>query len=82
VFTSPAYSTTRRPARRPGVPLLDGVERLGIVEFVVDEVRPAVEEEVRAYTGLIAELVIVNDAYTDIFAQLRRRKTMSPTAEI
>jgi hypothetical protein len=68
--------------RRLWLPLFDGVERLGVVEFVVDAVTPALEDELRAYVGLIAELVIVNDAYTDIFAQLRRRKTMSLAAEI
>jgi hypothetical protein len=69
-------------AIRLWVPLLDGVERLGVVELVVDEETPAVREEMTAFVGLIAELIVVNDAYTDIFAQLRRRKTMSLAAEI
>jgi stage II sporulation SpoE-like protein len=64
------------------VPMLDGVERLGVVEFVVDAVTAELEQELLAYVGLIAELVIVNDQYTDIFAQLRRRRTMSLAAEI
>ena len=77
VLTSPAHTRTRL-----WVPLLDGVERLGVVEFVVDEVTPSLQEQLLAYVGLIAELVVVNDAYTDIFAQLRRRRTMSLAAEI
>jgi len=78
VLTSPAHYQ----AHQLWVPLLDGVERLGVVEFVVDQVTPALEEELLAFVGLIAELVIVNDAYTDIFARLRRRRTMSLAAEI
>ncbi|WP_245177162.1 PP2C family protein-serine/threonine phosphatase [Geodermatophilus sp. DF01-2] len=78
VLSSPAHSGTQRL----WVPLLDGVERLGVVEFVLDTITPAVEEEMRAFVGLIAELIVVNDSYTDIFAQLRRRKTMSLAAEL
>jgi hypothetical protein len=78
VVTSPAHSRTHRL----WVPLLDGVERLGVVEFVVDVVTPSLQEQLLAYVGLIAELVVVNDGYTDIFAQLRRRRTMSLAAEI
>jgi hypothetical protein len=78
VLTSPAHSR----AHRLWVPLLDGVERLGVVEFVVDQPSPPLQEQLVAYAGLIAELVVVNDAYTDIFAQLRRRRTMSLAAEI
>jgi hypothetical protein len=78
MVSSPSHSRTKRL----WVPLLDGVERLGVVELVLDEVTPAVQDEMRAFVGLIAELVVVNDDYTDIFAQLRRRKTMSLAAEI
>lgn len=78
VITSPAH----RHTQRMWVPLLDGVERLGVVELVVDEITPAVQDEMRAFVGLVAELIIVNDGYTDIFAQLRRRKTMSLAAEM
>ena len=78
VVPSPAHS----PGHRLWVPLLDGVERLGVVEFVVDRITPGLQEDLLAYVGLIAELIVVNDGYTDIFAQLRRRRTMSLAAEI
>src|SRR3712207_7301059 len=32
--------------------------------------------------SLVAELVVVNDAYGDLFARLRRRKTLSLAAEM
>ncbi len=75
---SPAHSRTQRL----WVPLLDGVERLGVVELVLDAITPAVEDEMQAFVGLIAELVVVTDDYTDIFTQLRRRRTMSLAAEM
>ncbi|SDY58850.1 Serine phosphatase RsbU, regulator of sigma subunit [Modestobacter sp. DSM 44400] len=36
----------------------------------------------RALVSLVAELVVVNDAYSDVFSRLRRRKTLSLAAEI
>ena len=75
---SPAHSRTQRL----WVPLLDGVERLGVVELVLDGITPAVEDEMRAFVAFIAELVVVTNHYTDIFAQLRRRRTMSLAAEM
>ena len=63
------------------MPLLDGVERLGVAELVLPGV-PTDEErdELRAFVSLVAELVVVNDAYSDVFARLRRRKTLSLAA--
>jgi len=76
--------TTRAPdgGRRMWLPLLDGVERLGVVEVLVDEVTEDMDAAVRAFVSLLAELVVVNDAYSDTFSRLRRRKTMSLAAEI
>jgi len=68
--------------RRLWIPLLDGVERLGVVELLVRDLTPRLEQRLRAFVSLISELLVVNDQYTDIFAQLRRRKTLSLAAEI
>ena len=64
------------------VPLLDGVERLGVVEVSAPRLTEELVEDARSFVSLVAELLVVNDAYTDIFAQLRRRRTMSLAAEI
>ncbi len=76
----------RTPAPAGGerwwVPLLDGVERLGVLELLVERWSGELEETAKAYVSLIAELLVVNDAYTDIFSRLRRRKTLSLAAEI
>jgi serine/threonine protein phosphatase PrpC len=37
---------------------------------------------IRAYVTLVAELVVVNDVYSDVFARLRRRRTLSLAAEM
>jgi len=64
------------------VPLLDGVERLGVVEVSAPVVTEELGADAVALASLVAELVVVSDTYSDIFAQLRRRKTMSLAAEI
>lgn len=65
------------------LPLLDGVERLGVAELTLPS---APDEEsgvrLRAFVSLVAELVVVNDQYSDVFARLRRRKTLSLAAEM
>ena len=65
------------------LPLLDGVERLGVAELVLsDTPTDDQQDELRAFVSLVAELVVVNDAYGDIFSRLRRRKTLSLAAEM
>ena len=68
---------------RMWVPLLDGVERLGVAELLLP--RPPEgnqQEELRAFLTLVAELIVTKDAYSDVFARLRRRKTLSLAAEM
>ena len=76
-------SPTADGAHRLFVPLLDGVERLGVMEFVFGEpVGPAGQEEVQLFVALVAELIVDKNAYGDVFARLRRRKPLSLAAEI
>jgi serine phosphatase RsbU (regulator of sigma subunit) len=65
------------------MPLLDGVERLGVVEFVLsDEADADQQDDLRSFVSLVAELIVVQDAYGDVFSRLRRRKTLSLAAEM
>ncbi|WP_345771623.1 PP2C family protein-serine/threonine phosphatase [Geodermatophilus sabuli] len=65
------------------MPLLNGVERVGVMELALpDEPTADQREELRAFVSLVAELVVVNDAYSDVFSRLRRRKTLSLAAEM
>ncbi len=65
------------------VPLLDGAERVGVLEFVVPgEVPPELDDDARTFASLVAEVVVTRDAYSDFFSRLRRRRTLSLAAEI
>ncbi len=65
------------------MPLLDGVERLGVAELVLPEEPTADRRDALwAFVTLVAELLVVRDAYSDVFSRLRRRKTLSPAAEM
>ncbi len=65
------------------VPLLDGAERIGVLELVLDdEPDDALEQEARSLASLVAELTVSRDAYSDALVRLRRRKPLSLAAEI
>jgi serine phosphatase RsbU (regulator of sigma subunit) len=76
-------SSTAQHGYRLWMPLLDGVERLGVIELVLPEAPTGDQrDELRAFVSLVAELTVVNDAYSDVFSRLRRRKTLSLAAEM
>jgi serine phosphatase RsbU (regulator of sigma subunit) len=65
------------------LPLLDGSERIGVLELVLDgEPDEAFEEEARSFASLVAELTVSRDAYSDTLVRLRRRENLSLAAEI
>ena len=79
------------PVRSPGsdgparlwVPLLDGAERIGVLELVLDApANDSVERAARDLASLVAELAVTRDAYSDAFSRLRRRRALSLAAEI
>lgn len=72
-------------ARRVWLPLLDGVERLGVLEVVLPGVEPVAEGllvELGQLAHLAAELVISNSQYTDSYEWARRRNPMTLPAEM
>lgn len=65
------------------MPLLNGVERLGVAELALPDAPTDDERDtLRAFVSLVAELIVVHDAYGDVFSRLRRRKTLSLAAEM
>jgi Stage II sporulation protein E (SpoIIE) len=66
---------------RMWVPVLDGVERLGVLELAFGGDEPDVDD-VRVFAGLIAEVVMTKQVYGDLFQRVRRRQPMSVTAEL
>jgi hypothetical protein len=79
----PVSSTATPGTHRVWVPLLDGVERLGVAELdLAAPPGPELEQHLRDLVTLVAELIVTQDAYGDVFARLRRRKTLSLAAEM
>jgi hypothetical protein len=68
--------------RRMWVPLLDGLERLGVLEFDLDGRDPPDEQLLQAFAAGVAEMVIVKDPYGDLLHKVRRRQPMTVAAEI
>ncbi len=63
------------------VPVVDGVERLGVLELAFGADEPDLDE-VRVFAGLIAEVVMTKQVYGDLFERVRRRRPMSVAAEL
>lgn len=66
------------------VPLLDGTERLGVLEVLTDGpgIAAAVREPVLVLAALVAELVVSKGQYTDTFERVRRALPMGVPAEM
>ena len=67
---------------RMWVPVLDGVERLGVLEFDFHPDHEPKLDDVASFAGLVAEVVMSKQAYGDFFERVRRRRPMSIAAEL
>lgn len=67
------------------VPLLDGTERLGVLQFLTDSTSEAgglERESVLGFTALVAELLVSKAQYTDGYERSRRAIPMGVAAEM
>lgn len=64
------------------VPMLDGVERLGVVEYLLEDGADADPRPFEQLTHLVAELVLSKQAYTDAYEWTRRLRPMELAAEM
>lgn len=65
------------------VPVLDGTERVGVLEVALaDAGSDADTELVKAFSGLVAELVLTKTAYGDFFEVARRQDEVTVAAEL
>jgi serine phosphatase RsbU (regulator of sigma subunit) len=76
-----------RPDRRKvWVPLIDGTDRLGVMELTVPSNGPRVDEAMltvcERYAHLVAQLIVSKNLYGDTFELIRRRQPMSLGAEM
>ena len=69
--------------REVWVPLLDGLERLGVMQLEFPDPSDRADEELlHAFAAATAEIVLVKEKYGDLFTQVRRRDAMSLAGEI
>jgi serine phosphatase RsbU (regulator of sigma subunit) len=66
------------------LPLLDGSDQVGVMVVTMDDadLDDDVRRLLRRLAGLVADMIVTKDAYTDQFFQARRRSPMSLAAEI
>jgi serine phosphatase RsbU (regulator of sigma subunit) len=69
-------------AHRVWIPLVDGTERLGVLELLVGDVGEKMLEHYRMLASLAGLLVVSKSNYSDTYAQTRRSRQMALQAEM
>jgi serine phosphatase RsbU (regulator of sigma subunit) len=64
------------------LPLLDGSDEIGVMALTLDGVDDDDRRLLRRLAGLVADMLVTKNNYTDQFLRARRRKPMSVSAEI
>ncbi|MFD0029705.1 PP2C family protein-serine/threonine phosphatase [Streptomyces sp. NPDC055059] len=64
------------------LPLLDGSDQVGVMALTLDTVGDDDRRLLRRLAGLVADMLITKNSYTDQFFLARRREPMSVSAEI
>jgi serine phosphatase RsbU (regulator of sigma subunit) len=64
------------------LPLLDGSDQVGVMALTLDTVDDEDRRLLRRLAGLVADMLVTKNAYTDQFFLARRREPMSVSAEI
>lgn len=68
--------------RTQWIPLLDGAERLGVLQLLFDGDPPATDADLKEYAGLIAELLVSKSAYGDFIELARRTQPLTIGSEL
>ena len=69
-------------AVRLWLPLLDGTDRVGVMELAFDVLDDELRAAAQHLASLVAELVVTKDQYADTYTVARRRRDMSLAAEM
>ncbi|MEE4598902.1 PP2C family protein-serine/threonine phosphatase [Streptomyces sp. DSM 41524] len=64
------------------LPLLDGSDEVGVLAVTLSSIDDDDRRLLRRLAGLVADMLVTKNSYTDQFFQARRREPMSLTAEI
>ncbi len=77
------WTDTPDAHQRGWVPIVDGTERIGVLEVVVaaGSSRPT-NVQLDAFAGLVAELITTKTSYGDLFKKVRRTRPLSQSAEL
>jgi hypothetical protein len=67
---------------RMWLPIVDGTERLGVLELVVDRLDEPTLRRLSMLASLVSLLVVSKGAYSDTYARVRRTQLMSLPAEM
>jgi hypothetical protein len=82
-MVTPCPSEAEADGSRLWVPLLDGSERLGVLEVVSDAPLSAqAVDDCMAAASLLAEMVVTRSFYSDTIERVRRREPMQLAAEM
>ncbi len=83
-FRSSDVVTSSAAEPKLWLPLLDGVERLGVLELLAPPGRDlmALRADAMVLAGLVAELLVSKSQYTDLYERLRRAVPMGVAAEM
>jgi serine phosphatase RsbU (regulator of sigma subunit) len=68
--------------QRLWIPLVDGTERLGVLELIVADAGDAILEWYRALASLAGLMVVSKATYSDTYAETRRTQEMALQAEL
>jgi Stage II sporulation protein E (SpoIIE) len=77
-----AVEEQRGDGVRMYLPLLDGSDEVGVLALTLDAVDEDDRRLLRRLAGLVADMLVTKNAYTDQFFQARRSAPMSLSAEI
>jgi phosphoserine phosphatase RsbU/P len=80
--TGQPLTATTENGHRLWLPLINGTERLGVVELVTATAVPPQWDDLLAVAALLAETITSRRLYGDAFERIRRRLPMQMAAEI
>jgi hypothetical protein len=82
-FTMVTPCASEADGSRLWIPLLDGSERLGVLEVVSDApLRDDAVDDCMAVASLLAEMIVTRGLYSDTIERIRRREPMRLAAEM
>ncbi|MGY1622750.1 PP2C family protein-serine/threonine phosphatase [Geodermatophilus sp. SYSU D00965] len=67
---------------RPHLPMLDGSDRVGVLSFTLATVAEHDRQLAHRVAGLVADLLVTKDSYTDTFARVRTARPMTLAAQL